>query len=231
MSLSDIFGRRQLLFASVSLFTISTIICCVAQNFPQLLADRCIKGVGGGIITALTAVVITDVVPLHFRPTYYGLIQMAWVVGACLGPVAGGLIADHTTWRWTFYLNFPFCAAGLILVPIAVRLRPERGSLKHRVLHVVGWTGGFLFIASVSSFLIGISWGGQIYSWGSWRTFVPILVGIAGVVDSLVWERYGAKSPFIRLWLFEEKSAIVTYCCAILQGLLVSRSAFSLYLS
>lgn len=227
MSLSDIFGRRQLLFSSVTLFTIGTIICCVARNFAQLLAGRCIKGVGGGGITALTAVVVTDIVPLRFRPTYYGLIQMAWAVGACLGPVAGGLIADHTTWRWTFYLNFPFCAIGLILIPVAVRLRAERGSLKHRVLHVVDWTGGFLFIASISSFLIGISWGGQMYSWSNWHTLVPVLVGIAGVVGSLIWERYGAKSPFIRLWLFEEKSAIAAYCCAILQGLLVCRPVSS----
>lgn len=78
VSLSDAFGRRQLLFVSLSLFTIGTILCCVAQNFPTLLVGRSIQGVGGGGALALVLVIMTDIVPLRQRPKYYALIQLAW---------------------------------------------------------------------------------------------------------------------------------------------------------
>jgi MFS family permease len=224
VSLSDIFGRRQILLASVSFFTIGTIICCVAQDFSQLFAGRSVQGVGGGGITALSLIIVTDIVPLRFRPTYYGLIQVAWAVGTMMGPLAGGLFAEHANWRWGFYINLPFCAIGLCLVPLAVRLQAERGTLMHRLVHSVDWVGCFLFVGSVSSFLIGTSWGGQMFPWSSWRTLVPIVLGVVGIFGTSLWERYGAKTPFIRLWLLNERSLVAAYICAILQGLMVSDS-------
>lgn len=79
MSLSDAFGRRQLLFLSLVLFTIGTTVCCVAQNFQTLLAGRAVQGIGGGGALALVLVVMTDIVPLRQRPKYYSFIQLAWV--------------------------------------------------------------------------------------------------------------------------------------------------------
>lgn len=61
------------------LFTIGTILCCVAKNFPTLLAGRSIQGIGGGGALALVLVIVTDIVPLRQRPKYYALIQLAWV--------------------------------------------------------------------------------------------------------------------------------------------------------
>jgi hypothetical protein len=80
-----------------------------------------------------------------------------------------------------------------------VRLRAKRGTLKHRLLHIVDRVGAMLFIASISCFLIGTSWVGQMYPWSSWNTYVPITLGVAGVVGTLVWERYGAETHFIHL--------------------------------
>jgi hypothetical protein len=108
------------------------------------------------------------------------------------------------------------------MIPMVVKLHAERVSLKQRLLHHVDWVGSTLFIASTSSFLIGTSWGGAQYAWNSWRTLVPIFMGIFGVVLTLLWERYAAETPFIRVWLFETRGAILAYGCAILQGLLVS---------
>jgi len=170
---------------------------------------------------------MTDIVPLRQRPTYNGIIQMAWALGTITGPLIGGLFAEHSTWRWVFYINFPFCGVGLVMVPLVVRLHAERASLKERLLYV-DWTGGALFIASTCSFLIGTTWGGAQYAWDSWRTLVPIVLGVGGIIGTLCWERYGARNPFIRLWLFKNHHAIAAYVCAILQGLLVSHPPFSL---
>ncbi|KAL9042005.1 MAG: hypothetical protein Q9180_000901 [Flavoplaca navasiana] len=220
VSLSDVFGRRLLYLVSLAFFTVGTLLCCLARNFDELLAGRSIQGVGGGGILALGLVILTDIVPLRQRPIYLGVNQMSWALGSVAGPVIGGLFVEHTTWRWIFYINFPFCGIGFLTVPWVIRLHVERDSFKRRLLYV-DWTGGFLFVSSTCSFLIGLTWGGSEYPWSSWRTLVPIVLGFAGMIATIVWERYGVSRPFLRLELFDSYSALAAYTGAMLQGLLM----------
>lgn len=180
---------------------------------------RCIQGVGGGGIIALSLVIMTDIVPLRQRPKFYGIIQAAWALGTVIGPLIGGLFAQHSTWRWVFYINFPFCGFGLVVVPLVVRLRIKKSSFASKIARV-DWIGGFLFIGSLTSFLIAISWGGAQYTWSSFRTLVPLIIGAIGIIASLVYERF-AKEPFLRHTLFRSPSAIIAYVSAAFQGLLV----------
>lgn len=68
----------------------------------QLLAGRTVQGIGGSGIFVMSSVVITDVVPLRQRPKYQGMISAAWGLGAVFGPLLGGEIIQHTTWRVSF---------------------------------------------------------------------------------------------------------------------------------
>ena len=170
VSLSDIFGRRLFYLISLGFFTVGTLLCCLAQNFTELLAGRSIQGIGGGGLVALGLVILTDIIPLRQRPVFLGLLQMSWALGTISGPLIGGLFAQHTTWRWIFYINFPFCGIGFLTVPLVMRLRANRASVKERIQYYVDWIGGFLFVSSTCSFLIGITWGGSEYPWSSWRT-------------------------------------------------------------
>ena len=178
VSLSDIFGRRLFYLISLAFFTIGTLLCCLSQNFTELLAGRSIQGIGGGGLLSLGLVIVTDIVPLRQRPIYVGINQIAWALGSVSGPLIGGLFVQHTTWRWIFYINFPFCGIGFLTVPLVMRLRANRASVRDRLLHDVDWIGGFLFVSSTCSFLIGVTWGGAQYPWTSWRTLVPMIVGV-----------------------------------------------------
>ena len=220
-SLSDIFGRVPCLMSSLVFFAVGTIICSTAHTFGRLLIGRSIQGIGGGGIIVLSLVIFTDIVPLRYRPKYYGIVQGAWAIGSCFGPVVGGALAQHTTWRWVFYLMFPFCATGLVMVPFVVRLKLKRESTLMEKLERVDWTGGFIFISSLTSFLIAISWGGTQEPWGSWRTIVPLVVGIAGVALAAIWERYFAKEPFLKRSLWNSWQVIAAYGGALAQGLMV----------
>jgi MFS family permease len=226
VSLSDLFGRKQLLFISISLFTLGTIICASAMNITQLLVGRCIQGIGGGGIVTLAQVILTDIIPLRQRPTFIGVIQGAWAVGTVTGPLFGGAIAQHTTWRWIFYLNFPICGAGLIMTLLVVKLKAPRTFTPQLFLEF-DWIGGFLFVSSTCSFLIGLVWGGSEFPWDSWHTQVPIVFGALGVVATVVWEIYGAASPFLPLSTFRNVSSVMAYFGAFVQGLLVSINIFS----
>ena len=220
VSLSDIFGRRILYLISLGFFTIGTLLCCLSQNFNELLAGRSIQGIGGGGLLAMALVIITDIVPLRQRPVYLGFNQLSWALGTVTGPLIGGLFVQHSTWRWIFYLNFPFCGIGFITVPFVMRLHVNRASIVERLLGV-DWIGGFLFVSSTCSFLIGLTWGGSEFPWSSWRTLVPINIGLAGIIGTIIWERCAASRPFVRLELFTSYSALAAYVGAVLQGLLV----------
>ena len=218
--LSNIFGRRELLFLSLLSFTIGTGVCCASENVSSMLTGRCIQGIGGGGIITLCQVIFTDIIPLCQRPKYFSMVLGAWALGSVLGPFIGGLIVESTTWRWCFYINFPFCGIGLLAVPKLIPLRTTKTSLRAKML-LVDYLGGFLFISGLTSFLIAISWGGTQFSWTSWRTLVPLTVGPASMVASFAWERYGAVQPFLRKSLFRDVSSVAVYACALLQGLLL----------
>ena len=176
---------------------------------------------GGGGIIALVMVIFTDIIPLRQRPKYLSLIQITWAFGTIAGPLVGGLFAQHASWRWVFFINFPFCALSLVAVPLVVKLKARRSSVKEKLLRV-DWFGGFIFVASFTSFLMGLTWGGVQFPWSSFRTLVPLLIGILGIGVTFAWEMWGAKQPFIRLTIFDSLSTVAVYVGAIVQGLLVS---------
>lgn len=93
-------------------------------------------------------------------------------------------------------------------------------SVKQKIRRV-DWLGSFLFIGGMTSFLIGVSWGGIQYKWTSASTLAPILAGIFGIVLSCVWETR-VKEPVLRGSLFYNVSAVAAYYCAFAQGFLVS---------
>lgn len=109
-SISNIFGRPLCLEFALSMFTVGTFFCCIANNITVMLVGRSIQGIGGGGIQVLSGVIITDIVPLRHRPKWYGMVLAAWALGTCAGPIIGGAIAQNTTWRWVFYLMYvPNC--------------------------------------------------------------------------------------------------------------------------
>ncbi|KJZ75496.1 hypothetical protein HIM_05192 [Hirsutella minnesotensis 3608] len=133
VSFSDDFGRRPLLFISVVSFTIGTILCCLAHGFTIMLVGRTVQGIGGAGILSLNNVILSDLVPLKQRSLYISITGLAWAIGSALGPFFGGLFAEHTTWRWVFYINLPFCGIALLIVPLSVRLTAEMPRLATRL--------------------------------------------------------------------------------------------------
>lgn len=218
-ALSDLVGRRTVLLFSVVSFTVGTIISTLATNFTILLSGRTIQGVGGGGIYTLGYIVVSDIIPLRQRPKYLALIIAGWALGTVIGPVTGGAVAEHAQWQWIFYINYPFCALGLLAVPFAFRnlKLQNQPSLLTALLHV-DWFGSFLFIAGISSFLIGLTWGGVQYSWSSYQTWVPILLGGLATISSLVYEAYIPSLPFLRLSVWKNTSACLVFVLTLVGG-------------
>lgn len=156
-SFSHIIGRKSVLLTALLLFTIGTIVASVAKSISTLLVGRCVQGIGGGGLVGLTYVVVSDMVTLRERGKWFSVISLQWAIGSVLGPVIGGSFAEHTTWRWIFWLNIPFCVFAAIGIPVCLRLTPREGSALERLKHF-DWFGSFIFVAATTSFLIPLTW-------------------------------------------------------------------------
>jgi MFS family permease len=221
-SVSAVFGRQQLLITSLLFFTIGTILCSVADNFTTLLGGRCIQGIGGGGIITLTQVIFCDIVPLRQRPKYFSMVLGCWSIGSIIGPVVGGKLVESTSWRWAFHINYPFCGIGFVVAIFFVQLDAVAKLTFQEKLKRVDWLGAILFVSSMTSLLIGISWGGIQHPWDSAATLAPIIVGLVGTGVFFMWEFYRKDHTLLPLAVFGSWSAIAAFYNALINGLLVS---------
>ncbi|KAI5918149.1 major facilitator superfamily transporter [Camillea tinctor] len=219
-AVSDVVGRPICLTFSLGAFLVGTICCAAAGDMATLLAGRSVQGVGGAGIHALGLVTQTDIVPLRWRPKWYGVTLAAWAFGLSVGPIIGGAVVQRSTWRWVFYIMLPFCGFGLVAIPYLLTLRPKAATAREKVARI-DWVGGALFTGSATSFLVAISWGGSQYAWGSAQTLAPLIIGVAGLLATAVYESNYAKYPFLRRSLYHDTTSACTYVAGCIQGLVM----------
>ncbi|KAL9122562.1 MAG: hypothetical protein Q9187_000876 [Circinaria calcarea] len=217
---SNIFGRRSLTLFSIAFFFVGALLAGIARGFTQVLVGRCIQGVGGGGIVVLSEVIVTDLVPLRLRGIYFGILSAVHCIGAVVGPVIGAAFAQNVSWRWIFYINFPFIGAGTPLVVMFLKLEIPAGSLGEKMRRV-DYVGTVLFVGSLSSFLIPLTLGGVMYAWSSWHIVVPLVIGIAGLVAFACYEYKVPAEPMIPHSIFQNRTSTVSLIAGASSGLIL----------
>ncbi|KAF2124990.1 MFS general substrate transporter [Dothidotthia symphoricarpi CBS 119687] len=220
-SVSHLWGRQQLLLVSLTFFTVGTILCTVAHDFTVMLSGRCIQGVGGGGIITLTQVIFCDMVPLRVRPKYFSLVLLTWSIGTIFGPVIGGALVENVSWRWCFIINFPFCGIGFVVAIFFVRLNAVSQLSFAQKIERTDWVGATLFVGSMTSFLVGLSWGGIQHPWKSAATLAPIIVGLVGLVLFGGWQTVRKEHGLLPVRLFNSWSSVAAFYSALMNGFLV----------
>src|SRR5207249_6129331 len=169
-TLSDIYGRRAMVIAALSLFVMGSILCAVAPNMPVLILARGLQGLGGGGIMPIVQTVISDVISPRERGQYQAYFSGVWVAAGIGGPILGGVFAEHLHWSMIFWINLPLSFAALAL------LLPKMGKIPvyHR-RRKVDWLGGVLLMASAVVFMLVLTWGGNRYLWLS-----PVITAMIG---------------------------------------------------
>ena len=194
-TLSDIYGRRAMIIAALSLFVVGSILCAVAPNMPVLILARGLQGLGGGGIMPIVQTVISDIVTPRERGQYQAYFSGVWMAAGLLGPVLGGVFAEHLHWSMIFWINVPLGLASLAMLLPKMKKIPVFH--RHRK---VDWLGGVLLMAAAVVFMLVLTWGGNRYLWLS-----PVILSMIGAAAALafafVWHANNADEPFLPLSL------------------------------
>ncbi|KAJ7457994.1 major facilitator superfamily domain-containing protein [Mycena galericulata] len=208
--LAQVFGRRPILLGSLLLFAAGSAVCGAAKSMNMLIAGRTIQGLGGGGIISLTQIIVADLVSLRERGAFNGLISISWSIGCGIGPVVGGGLAVSGQWRWLFYLNIPICGAAALLVVLFLRLRTPAGTLREK-LGRIDYIGNLLVVASTTSTVIALTWGGIQFAWGSANILVPLILGLLGLCVFLVFEFQFAKHAMVPFDVLSTRTGLSGY--------------------
>ncbi len=205
-TLSDIYGRRVMIITSLSLFVVGSVLCAIAPSMTMLIVARGLQGLGGGGIMPVVQTVISDVVSPRERGRYQAYFSSVWMAGGVLGPVVGGVFAEHLHWSMIFWINLPLAAAALAL------LLPKMGKIPvfHRK-RKVDWLGGILLMASAVVLMLVLTWGGTRLSWLS-PTITAMVGASIALAGAFVWHARRADEPFLPLSL-----AMVVIVAGVLQ--------------
>jgi EmrB/QacA subfamily drug resistance transporter len=170
--LSDLYGRRTLYLIGVALFLIGSALSGASLSITQLIVFRGIQGLGAGALIPLSLTINGDIYTLKERARMQGLFSGVWGLASILGPLAGGFIADHFTWRWVFYINIPFGLAAAVVVGIAL-VEPSREEKP-----VIDYAGAAWLTLSVTLLLFALVETGDL----AFLATPLMLAVVAGVV-------------------------------------------------
>jgi MFS family permease len=187
-TLSDIYGRRAMIIAAMSLFIVGSILCALAPNMPMLIIARGLQGLGGGGILPIVQTVISDIVTPRERGQYQAYFSGVWTAAGIGGPIIGGVFAEHLHWSMIFWINVPLGVASLAM------LLPKMGKIPtfHRK-RKVDFAGGVLLMASAVVFMLVLTWGGNRFSWAS-HVITAMIAAAAALALGFVWHGYQDRS-------------------------------------
>ena len=150
--LADLFSQRRLMLIGIGIFLLGSILCGAAPSMEALVLFRAVQGLGGGAIYALSFIVVGILYPPQERAKVQGIISGIWGVAAILGPLAGGIIVEHWSWRWAFFVNLPITVVAIALIVAGLK---EGG--QERRAHKLDFAGTFALLVALMLFFYALS--------------------------------------------------------------------------
>lgn len=198
---ADLFDRKVIVQLSLVLTVVSAGLAGLAQSSGTLIAWRALQGVGAGGLTAVSMVLIADIVAPRQRGKYMGYMGGIMAVATIGGPLLGGFLTDAVSWRANFFIAVPFAVVAIVLLQKTLHLppftRPEKVDIDY-------W-GALLMSAGISTLLLWVTFAGNSFDWASWQT-TAMVGGSVVVLAIAVWVESRVAAPIIPLDLFRNRT-------------------------
>jgi EmrB/QacA subfamily drug resistance transporter len=198
--LGDLYGHRRLFLAGISLFTIASLGCGLANSQNFLVAARAVQGVGGAIVSAVAlSLLMTLFTEQADRAKAMGVFGFVLSGGGVLGVLAGGVLTDVLSWHWIFLVNLP---VGVAVFFLSLRLLPSGGG--HAASGRLDIGGAVTVTASLMIAVYAIVKGNEV-GWATTQTLGLLAVAVALLAVFIAIEAR-VSSPLVPLGLFRNRS-------------------------
>ncbi|KZV68762.1 MFS general substrate transporter [Peniophora sp. CONT] len=224
--LSDVFGRKALLYPAIVIFLVGSALCGAAKTMVWLIVARAIQGLGGGAIIQMCNIIVGDITPLDQRAQYLGYLGATWGIASIIGPLIGGVLTDHASWRWCFWINLPTGGIALVLLFCFLHLNPRQGKPLREHIAEFDFLGLFLIIAGIITILLGFLESET--SWSSPATIALLVVGVVTLITFVWWETYTKRAPIVPPRLFRTRTTALLLTGAFFHSFCYYTAAFYL---
>jgi len=215
--LADAYGRRLLFVVGIVVFTGASLWCGLADSGNMLIAARVVQGIGAALMNPATL----SIIAATFAPKERGMAIGIWAgvsaLALAIGPLVGGLLTEHLSWHWIFFVNIP---VGVIAIAVSFLLITESKDDTHESLDVPGLATSALGLFALTYGLIEAN----TYGWSSGRIVGSFVVAVVSLAAFVVIERR-RRSPMLDLSLFRSG----TYAGANIAMLLVALAMFGVF--
>lgn len=218
------FSLKWSFLACFFVFEIGSVICGAAQSSTMFVIGRAVAGLGAsGLVNGSITIVAASCKPT-VRPLYTGLAMGVGQLGVVLGPLLGGALTEHASWRWCFYINLPLGGLAaifiiLINIPEQIPKSPITRAFLHSLLPKFDLTGFALFAPASIMLLLALQFGSGEYGWDSSEVIGLFCGAGAGVIIFLLWEWRVGEEAMIPLAMFGKR---VVYSSSLSLGLVMT---------
>ena len=188
--LSDMYGRRVILIVSLILFAIGAMLSAISPSFVVAIASLVVTGLGWGALAPLCFSVLGDLFPPAERSRWSGLLAIPAGIAALVAPTLSGLITDTLNWRALFWVLVPMVLISGALVWVGLPKHAQRTS------HKIDYLGSLVLVVAAASMIVGFSWAGTTYPWGSVQIVALLAFSIAAWA-AFLWVEGKAAEPML----------------------------------
>ena len=193
----DRFGTKKVFLFALAMFSLGSILCGRAWSIDSLIFFRVLQGIGGGMMTPVGTAMLFRAFPPHERATASAVLVIPTAIAPTVGPILGGWLVDHASWRWIFYINPPVGIAGFLFALFVLQEHTEENVGRFDV------PGFMLGGAGLPLLLYALSQGPSA-GWSSPRVYIA---GVAGLLLllALVIVETRTREPMLALRLFKDR--------------------------